>query len=95
MVHPQPIVVVLDGSTASFLCVAEGTPTPTITWLKNFEELDADPRYTMISRNGTGILLVKNATVFDQGQYSCMASNPVRTITANNPSELTVVDCKI
>ena len=65
----------------SFLCVAKGTSTPTITWLINVEELDADSRYMMISRNGTGIL-IENATGFDQGQYPCMASNTVLTITA-------------
>ncbi len=89
-VPPVPIVSAFHGSTPSFVCVAEGSPTPTVTWLRNLRPLTADPRYTMASEGGRGVLLITNATVFDQGEYSCVATNPFEAVTAKTPAELKV-----
>ena len=89
--EPVSIMNAHHGSSPSLMCVAEGTPTPTITWLKNLLPLTPDPRLVVVSEEGMGVLLIKNATLLDEGQYSCVATNPLGTsVTSRNRTNLRI-----
>lgn len=90
VVSPVPNFLAFHGSSPSLLCVAEGSPTPTVTWIRNLMPLNVDPRYLVVSEGGRGVLSIRNATVFDQGQYSCVASNPLQAIRADVGTNLDV-----
>ena len=64
----------MSGSVINLICVAEGTPTPTVTWLKNLMPLPSDPRYQVTSVGGVGMLSISQAWVLDEGEYNCEVS---------------------
>uniref|UniRef100_A0A3Q2DIU4 Neural cell adhesion molecule L1 n=1 Tax=Cyprinodon variegatus TaxID=28743 RepID=A0A3Q2DIU4_CYPVA len=62
----------LRGQTIKLECIAQGLPTPEITWLKKEGELD-ESRTTksMFDRH----LTIKNISESDSGEYQCIAKN--------------------
>ncbi|XP_054711167.1 follistatin-related protein 5-like [Uloborus diversus] len=80
-VHTIPEVHVIPklqsrapGELAEMECHVIGVPTPSVTWLKNDEELKLmSDKYTIVG-NGTA-LLVGKITYSDTGAYMCVASN--------------------
>uniref|UniRef100_A0A673CB36 Immunoglobulin superfamily, member 9a n=1 Tax=Sphaeramia orbicularis TaxID=375764 RepID=A0A673CB36_9TELE len=67
---PPPILEVLIGRPLSLICVANGNPTPTITWLKDGIVIQQD-----------GVLSVRAASMQSAGQYTCHASNSEGNVT--------------
>uniref|UniRef100_A0A1I7U001 Immunoglobulin I-set domain protein n=1 Tax=Caenorhabditis tropicalis TaxID=1561998 RepID=A0A1I7U001_9PELO len=62
-----------EGSTMTISCQATGSPTPQITWKRNGKEInETDPT-----------LVIKNASRFDEGKYSCVASNEAGNAVAD------------
>lgn len=77
------------------MCEATGYPIPVITWLKNLRDLTVDPRFVVLTVNGSGILYIRNVSVFDEGLYSCVISQPnLRSSLARQSTNLTVIDGK-
>ncbi|XP_071176932.1 peroxidasin-like isoform X1 [Mytilus edulis] len=73
-------VNVTFGNTAYFVCRAEGTPRPEITWLHNEYQLDfSDPRINQLE---DGTLMIYNTKESDRGDYQCMARNPSGEVKA-------------
>lgn len=70
-------VTVVRGNLASLLCVADGTPTPTVSWLKEGESLIPDPHLKFINLNTT--VQIMQAQVNDTGHYTCVANNTAGT----------------
>ncbi|MEQ2292216.1 Hemicentin-1, partial [Ameca splendens] len=66
-------VTVIKGTLASLLCIADGSPTPTISWLRDGATLMVDHRVSLLSLNTT--LHLNQAQVNDTGLYSCVANN--------------------
>ncbi|XP_044190144.1 protein turtle homolog A [Thunnus albacares] len=71
---PPPVVERLVGSHLSLACVANGNPTPTITWLKDG---------SMIQRINyqEGALSLRAVSMQSAGQYTCHASNSEGNVT--------------
>uniref|UniRef100_A0A8C5X6K5 Hemicentin-1 n=1 Tax=Malurus cyaneus samueli TaxID=2593467 RepID=A0A8C5X6K5_9PASS len=74
---------VTESSQAVLSCVAEGIPTPTITWRKNGTLLrDTVGKYQTVPG---GDLILDNVVPEDSGSYICIASNAAgedtRTVT--------------
>lgn len=92
--QPDAEEVVFTGATAVLMCTAQGHPTPVVTWLKNLEDLQVDPRFSVISDNGRGVLYIRNVSVFDEGVYSCVVTQSENSIIADQSTNLTVIDCK-
>lgn len=67
---PPPILEVLVGRPLSLICVANGNPTPTITWIKDGIVIQED-----------GVLSVRAASMQSAGQYTCHASNSEGNVT--------------
>ncbi|MED6295336.1 hypothetical protein CHARACLAT_030705, partial [Characodon lateralis] len=66
-------VTIIKGTLASLLCIADGSPTPTISWLRDGATLMVDHRVSLLSLNTT--LHLNQAQVNDTGLYSCVANN--------------------
>uniref|UniRef100_A0A3Q3ALP3 Hemicentin 1 n=1 Tax=Kryptolebias marmoratus TaxID=37003 RepID=A0A3Q3ALP3_KRYMA len=65
-------VTVVRGNLASLLCIADGTPTPTISWLTDGVTLVPDHIH-LLNMNTT--LQFSSAQVNNTGRYTCMANN--------------------
>uniref|UniRef100_A0A663M826 Hemicentin 1 n=1 Tax=Athene cunicularia TaxID=194338 RepID=A0A663M826_ATHCN len=72
---PQTAVVHINDS-AVLECVAEGVPTPRITWRKDGKNIWLSFRYSMLE---DGSLHIHSAHVTDTGRYVCMAINTAGT----------------
>ncbi|XP_044055859.1 hemicentin-1 isoform X2 [Siniperca chuatsi] len=66
-------VTVVRGNLASLLCIADGTPTPTVSWLKEGVTLIPDPHLKFLNLNTT--VQIIQAQVNDTGRYTCVANN--------------------
>ncbi|XP_071421021.1 hemicentin-1 [Pithys albifrons albifrons] len=66
-------LAVLRGGAAAMECVPEGTPAPSVAWLKDSRPLVLGARLTS-SAQGT-VLRVADAQPGDAGTYTCVASN--------------------
>ncbi|XP_044243814.3 hemicentin-1 isoform X3 [Ursus arctos] len=73
---PQSLLIHLNTS-AVLECLAEGVPTPRITWRKDGAVLSAShARYSILEN---GFLHIQSAHVTDTGRYLCMATNAAGT----------------
>ncbi|XP_071373120.1 hemicentin-1, partial [Centroberyx affinis] len=66
-------VTVVRGNLASLVCVADGTPTPTVSWLREGVILVPDPHLSLLNLNTT--VQIIQAQVNDTGRYTCVANN--------------------
>uniref|UniRef100_A0A3Q2CT39 Hemicentin-1 n=1 Tax=Cyprinodon variegatus TaxID=28743 RepID=A0A3Q2CT39_CYPVA len=66
-------VTVIKGSVASLACIADGSPTPAISWLRDGAILPADHGLSLLRLNTT--LQFNSAQVNHTGRYSCLANN--------------------
>ncbi|XP_028442536.1 hemicentin-1 isoform X2 [Perca flavescens] len=66
-------VTVVRGNLASLLCIADGTPMPTVSWLKEGVTLIPDPHLKLLNLNTT--VQIFQAQVNDTGRYTCVANN--------------------
>ena len=89
--HPQNQIV-LEGLNVSFLCNASGNPVPTFSWTINGSPVNttSNPRITFSAYNTQLIITTVKRT--DGGEYKCLASNSVKTVTSTAASLL--VQCK-
>ncbi|XP_026099662.1 basement membrane-specific heparan sulfate proteoglycan core protein isoform X26 [Carassius auratus] len=75
----EPMIVVVEGSTATLHCEAHGFPKPTITWSKERSSLPW--RHKIVDNS----LVLPNVGRQDSGQYVCNATNHMGT------SEVTIM----
>ncbi|NXY61032.1 HMCN1 protein, partial [Callaeas wilsoni] len=66
-------VLVLRGGAAALACVSDGSPVPSVSWLKDGLALPLGARLSS-SRRGM-VLQVLRAEPADTGRYTCVASN--------------------
>ncbi|XP_078035680.1 neogenin protein frazzled isoform X3 [Augochlora pura] len=74
--------VVVEGSTVTLECAANGYPKPSILWLKDGTAIDLaslDSRYRKVAASS---LVINNAQEIDDGSYQCRAENEVDTLDA-------------
>lgn len=58
---------------ASMLCIADGTPPPSVSWLREGAALLPDPHLRLLNLNTT--MQIIQAQVNDTGRYTCVANN--------------------
>jgi hypothetical protein len=61
--------------TATFNCTFSGNPTPDISWNFKNGSLSTSPRHDISTTGNVSILIVKNLTRGDSGNYECRANN--------------------
>ncbi|XP_052789829.1 hemicentin-1-like isoform X1 [Mya arenaria] len=78
---PPASQIVLKGEELTLDCVAEGNPTPTITWdtPSRGQSLTMADSTASVTLTSSGSLRVKVMTLADTGEYTCTASNHVGT----------------
>ncbi|XP_033117483.1 peroxidasin-like [Anneissia japonica] len=59
-----------EGDAATFMCVSEGNPEPSITWLKDDKDLNVPSETSLV---------LNMVTKSDEGNYKCRAENNVST----------------
>ncbi|WAR24982.1 NRG-like protein [Mya arenaria] len=67
-------VVGLKGDKVSFICIFSGHPTPTVTWWKGSERIQADSRHRLPY---PWKLTLQDLEYADAGDYKCKGSNSV------------------
>uniref|UniRef100_A0A8C8AHQ5 Immunoglobulin superfamily member 10 n=1 Tax=Otus sunia TaxID=257818 RepID=A0A8C8AHQ5_9STRI len=72
-----------SGKPVAVACRAEGRPPPTIAWvLANKTHVsDSSTGNNDVRVEPDGTLIIKEATVYDRGLYTCVARNPAGTDT--------------
>ena len=66
----------LEGSTATFTCIAEARPLHTATWEFEGMALTSSEKYTIHGiGTATSTLNIHNVSLSDTGQYICITSN--------------------
>ena len=70
---PPRQLVASKGSAVVLPCVVEGYPKPSIAWSVNGTVISDSDKYSV--DKDTGELTVKEATVEDEGEYQCRATN--------------------
>uniref|UniRef100_A0A3B5QUX3 Neural cell adhesion molecule L1 n=1 Tax=Xiphophorus maculatus TaxID=8083 RepID=A0A3B5QUX3_XIPMA len=75
-------LIYAPGEMVRLDCAAEGTPSPTISWTRNGEEISGtDSRHTVIEKNAS--LILNTVDFEDTAVYQCRASNKHGTILTN------------
>uniref|UniRef100_A0A667Y1Y1 Neural cell adhesion molecule L1 n=1 Tax=Myripristis murdjan TaxID=586833 RepID=A0A667Y1Y1_9TELE len=69
--------MVLRGETLELECIAEGLPTPEISWSKESGEL---PSNRMSLKNFQKTLEIRDVTEADAGDYRCVAKNSLGSV---------------
>uniref|UniRef100_A0A665VTB7 Hemicentin-1 n=1 Tax=Echeneis naucrates TaxID=173247 RepID=A0A665VTB7_ECHNA len=97
-------VTVVRGNLLSLLCIADGTPTPTMAWIKEGVALAPNSHLRFLNLNTT--IQIHQAEVNDTGRYTCVANNtagqasrhfnlkvldPPRIKSSGVPAEVSVV----
>ncbi|XP_077465112.1 basement membrane-specific heparan sulfate proteoglycan core protein [Stigmatopora argus] len=73
VIVPEPLMIVVEGQTATLRCSTHGFPTPTITWSKLRSPLPW--RHKVVDNN----LVLANVGRQDSGEYVCIATNNMGT----------------
>jgi hemicentin len=66
-------ITIVRGSSTSMTCFTDGTPPPSMSWLRDGQPLGLDTHLT-VSTQGMILQLIKAKTE-DSGRYTCIASN--------------------
>uniref|UniRef100_A0A8D0HGG8 Neural cell adhesion molecule L1-like protein n=1 Tax=Sphenodon punctatus TaxID=8508 RepID=A0A8D0HGG8_SPHPU len=69
-------VTVIKGGILLLECIAEGLPTPTLSWIKVSNDL---PQDRTVKENYEKILKIEDVSTADEGTYQCTASNALGT----------------
>jgi hypothetical protein len=68
-------VTTQSGETIKFQSRVVGNPHPVITWFKDDEHLEPNPRYKELKEDDTYTLLILETLAADSGCYECVAEN--------------------
>ncbi|GCB73573.1 hypothetical protein scyTo_0002653 [Scyliorhinus torazame] len=78
-------ITVHAGYPVEMKCRSQGRPAPTISWILSNRTMvrNSSPFNGRVSVSADGALRIKAVTVYDRGNYRCVASNPagIDTIT--------------
>ncbi|XP_068131099.1 immunoglobulin superfamily DCC subclass member 4 isoform X2 [Hyperolius riggenbachi] len=88
LITQQPeIVTRARAGTARFICTAVGEPEPTITWLRNGQQLSSNGRLRIQAK---GSLVITQIDLEDAGYYQCVAENILGSACATTRLHVTV-----
>ncbi|XP_006565869.1 neogenin isoform X5 [Apis mellifera] len=74
--------VIIEGSTITLECAANGYPKPSILWLKDGVAIDLTSFKSRYSRIAASSLVISNVEEIDNGSYQCRAENEVEILDA-------------
>ena len=89
--HKMLDKVILINDAAVFVCAANSWPRPKYTWYKDGKILDfTSSNLQLRMQQNAQHLIILNAGYADAGNYKCLVSNSIGSISLS--SELKVVD---
>jgi len=81
--HPRSITA-SPGENVVFTCVAEGTPVPKITWLKDgVADVNGKAKSFVGEESSTSVLMIDSVQDNHSGKYTCRAAAPIGSVTSN------------
>ena len=94
-IEPLPSLEAVDGEELGIPCKIIGKPPPQISFFHNGKNIDHDDEYVISYNPDTGEINLLIVEVFpeDEGEYVCIAQNPVGE--ASTRSYLTVMEAKL
>ena len=97
---PPTNSTVLAGMDHMIQCTFEGVPTPTVVWLHNGSVLtDGSNDIAIATGNTSSTLTVTTLMANETGNYTCMVSNLLGSVTASSllqiPGVLQVAICNL
>ena len=94
--NPEGLTSV-EGQNVVFSCVAEGNPSPSVSWTKNGQKLNvgANSRLNASSTNNKHTLTITDVRRSDAGQYRCVANNNVGNSTSSAAKLEVYCKCRI
>ncbi|XP_078599376.1 myosin light chain kinase, smooth muscle-like [Branchiostoma floridae x Branchiostoma japonicum] len=82
--RPRPKCIVVQGNEAYFTCAVEGSPEPTIEWLKEDQPIKIDgEKYKVNLAQGVCTLYVRECDVDDAGTYTAVVTNQLGSTSCN------------
>ncbi|KAK1804810.1 hypothetical protein P4O66_003652 [Electrophorus voltai] len=66
-------VTVVKGTVVALVCVSDGTPSPSLAWLKEGDVVPLDAHIALLNHNST--LQIAHTHVNHTGRYTCIARN--------------------
>ena len=63
-------------------CAVSGSPIPSLSWLKNGDELSSQDAAQVRYYEGRAVLTISSVTSSDSGMYQCLAENNVGNVQA-------------
>ena len=80
--HPRSITA-SPGENVVFTCVAEGTPVPKITWLKDgVADVNGKAKSFVGEESSTSVLMIDSVQDKHSGKYACRATAPIGSVTS-------------
>ena len=86
MVRTSANISVEFGEDITLSCEAKGYPPPFITWLRDLGPIYHNPRYTLTSYHGHGVLHIADAEISDAGLYYCVVVSNLHGSTVIQPA---------
>ena len=74
---------VAQGQSVVLQCMASGTPSPTISWLKDDVTIETSAEVTIVSTPGSSTLTILSVQTVNLGEYTCVATNGGGTVSAS------------
>ncbi|NP_001360633.1 Ig-like domain-containing protein [Caenorhabditis elegans] len=81
-------ITVNSGNPSTLHCPAKGSPSPTITWLKDGNAIEPNDRYVFFDAGRQ--LQISKTEGSDQGRYTCIATNSVGSDDLENTLEVII-----
>ena len=81
-------IVTTDGGEARFECIVKGEPLPTVTWLKDSNQVEESEEFQITFEDGVSVLTIPDVYPEDAGKYTVVAKNELGT--AMSTAELLV-----
>jgi hemicentin len=79
--------VFTKGSMGKLTCAFDGDPEPDVKWEKDGKDILGNPRYR-ITFGITSTLTINKLKAKDNGEYTCIASNPIGSVSSSGTVEV-------
>lgn len=83
-IKDAPSIEAVRGSIAVLDCEIAGSAPFEVTWKKNKKRLSSDKKYRVVSQGSLTSLEIHTFESTDAGEYECVVSNEVGSVTSNS-----------